>query len=149
MCYSRFKRVMCISCRPHVDVHKGRGSGSCGLMWTGGGGQKPGFLDVINGWPQLLLLFIIMAQAMPLHASAARLWLLSTLSCPASCMWTSVVSDAVKMAPIRISIRPTCISIPTTLPATVDLTVHCFAMPGVISVSVRVQKRTCHIYILS
>ena len=28
-CTSRFKRAMCISCRPHVDVHKG-GSGSCG-----------------------------------------------------------------------------------------------------------------------
>src|SRR6218665_559806 len=26
-CTSRFKRAMCISCRPHVDVHKGRGSG--------------------------------------------------------------------------------------------------------------------------
>ena len=29
----RFKRAMCISCRPHVDVHKGQGgSGSCGRM---------------------------------------------------------------------------------------------------------------------
>jgi len=52
-CTSRFKRVMCISCRPHVDVHKGRGgSGLCGRMWTGGGGQKSySFVDVINGWP--------------------------------------------------------------------------------------------------
>ena len=31
-CTSCFKRVMCISCRPHVDVHKG------------GRGQKPNFL---------------------------------------------------------------------------------------------------------
>ena len=35
----------------HVDVHKG-----CRLMWTGGGGQKPDFrVDVINGWPPILL----------------------------------------------------------------------------------------------
>ena len=32
-CTSCFKRVMCISCRPHVDVHKGVGGW---LMWTGG-----------------------------------------------------------------------------------------------------------------
>ena len=44
-CTSRFKRVLCISCRPHVDVHMGgRGSGSCGRMWTGGRGQKSDFL---------------------------------------------------------------------------------------------------------
>jgi len=30
--YSCFKRVMCISCRQHVDVHKGERSGSCGRM---------------------------------------------------------------------------------------------------------------------
>ena len=41
---------MSISCRPHVDVHKGRGSGSCGHMWTGG--KNPiSFVDVINEWP--------------------------------------------------------------------------------------------------
>src|SRR6218665_1703947 len=39
----------------------------------------------------IILFIIIMAQAMPLHASAARLWLLSTLFCPASCMWPPVV----------------------------------------------------------
>src|SRR6218665_485447 len=27
---NRFKRVMCILCRPHVDIHKGKGFGSCG-----------------------------------------------------------------------------------------------------------------------
>src|SRR6218665_2338121 len=43
----------------------------------------------------VIVIIIIMAQAMLLHASAARLWLLSTLSCPASCMWPPVVSDAV------------------------------------------------------
>src|SRR6218665_3526052 len=45
---------MCILCPPHdVDVHKGEGSGSCGLMWTEErGGQKPdSFVDFINGWP--------------------------------------------------------------------------------------------------
>src|SRR6218665_542396 len=43
---------MCISCRPHVDVHKGRGSGSCGRMWTEGVGVKNLlFVDVINRWP--------------------------------------------------------------------------------------------------
>ena len=29
-CPSCFKRMMCISCRPHVDIHKGEGAGSCG-----------------------------------------------------------------------------------------------------------------------
>src|SRR6218665_2658889 len=44
-CTSRFKRVMCISCRPHVDVHKvERGSGACG---QGEGGQKSDFLKGI------------------------------------------------------------------------------------------------------
>ena len=45
-CISRFKRAVCISCRPHVDVHKGwRGSDPCGRMWTEGrGGQKRDFL---------------------------------------------------------------------------------------------------------
>jgi len=34
-CTSHFKRAMCISCRPHVDVHKGScGQGEC---------QKPDF----------------------------------------------------------------------------------------------------------
>src|SRR6218665_1281375 len=41
-----------------------------------------------------------MAQAMPLHASAARLWLLSTLSCPVCCMWPHEVSDAVLCSPL-------------------------------------------------
>src|SRR6218665_2573132 len=52
-CTSHFKRAVCISCRPCVDVHKGEGgSGPCGRMWTGEGGQKRDFfVDVINGWP--------------------------------------------------------------------------------------------------
>ena len=35
---------------------RGRGSGSCGRVWTGRrGGQNPDFLvDVINGWPLIL-----------------------------------------------------------------------------------------------
>src|SRR6218665_862043 len=41
---SRFRRVMCISCRSHVDVHKGRESGLCGRMWAEGGGSKSDFL---------------------------------------------------------------------------------------------------------
>src|SRR6218665_3997805 len=41
-----------ISCRPHVDVHKGAGAGSCGhkltgLIWTWGGGIK----NLIFLWP--------------------------------------------------------------------------------------------------
>src|SRR6218665_576619 len=40
-CTSRFKRPVCISCRPRVEDHKGRGSGRCGRTWTEGGGQKP------------------------------------------------------------------------------------------------------------
>src|SRR6218665_3750938 len=48
-------RAMCISCRPHVDFHKGyRGSSSRGRMLTGEMGQKPDFLDVINGWPLIM-----------------------------------------------------------------------------------------------
>jgi len=40
-CTSHFKRAVSISCRPCVDVHKGEGgSGPCGRMWTGGGGQN-------------------------------------------------------------------------------------------------------------
>lgn len=61
---------------------------------------------VINMWLLMNVLFIwyyylsIMAQAMPLQASAARLWLLSTLSCPEACMWPSEVSDAVLCNPL-------------------------------------------------
>ena len=43
-CTSRFKRVMCISCRPHVDIHKVEGGlahvDACGevknriFLWT-------------------------------------------------------------------------------------------------------------------
>src|SRR6218665_1575930 len=52
-CTSHFKRAMCISCRPCVDVHKGGGGAAhvdaCG---QGEGGQKRDFfVDVINGWP--------------------------------------------------------------------------------------------------
>src|SRR6218665_553428 len=36
-CTSRFKRVMCVSCRPHVDVHKGEGGW---LMWRGDGSKS-------------------------------------------------------------------------------------------------------------
>src|SRR6218665_3558393 len=52
-CTIHFKRAVCISCRPCVDVHKGGGgSGPCGRMWTGEGSQKRDiFVDVINGWP--------------------------------------------------------------------------------------------------
>ena len=51
-CTSRFKRAMCISCRPHVDVHKG----ALWLMWTHvdrreGGQESEFFVDVINRWP--------------------------------------------------------------------------------------------------
>src|SRR6218665_361294 len=45
-----------------------------------------------------------MSQAMPLHAAAARLWLLFTLSCPVSFMWPPVVSDAVLCSP-KISLQ--------------------------------------------
>src|SRR6218665_2092551 len=51
---SHFKRAVCISCRPCVDVHKGGKGGpahvdACG---QGEGGQKRDlFVDVINGWP--------------------------------------------------------------------------------------------------
>ena len=41
-CTSRFKRAMCISCRPNVDVHKGEGPHSC--AGQKGGGQKPDLL---------------------------------------------------------------------------------------------------------
>jgi len=43
-CTGRFKRAMCISFRPHVDVHKG--GGGAWPMWThvNRGDQKPDFL---------------------------------------------------------------------------------------------------------
>ena len=57
-CTSRFKRAMCISCRPHVDVHKWEG---VWLMWTlvdrGRGSKIRFFVDVINGWPQSIRCF--------------------------------------------------------------------------------------------
>ena len=50
-CTSRFKRAMCISCRPHVDVHKVKG---VRLMWThvdrGKGGQNPDFCCGRHKW---------------------------------------------------------------------------------------------------
>ena len=49
-CTSRFKRAMCISCRPHVDVHKGEESGSCGRMWTGRGESKIRFFRGRHKW---------------------------------------------------------------------------------------------------
>src|SRR6218665_1044254 len=51
-CTSRFKRAVCISCRPRVDVHKGgRGVGPA-HVYRGEGGQKPDFfVDVVDGWP--------------------------------------------------------------------------------------------------
>ena len=44
-----------------MDVHKGGGgSGPCGRMWTGEGGQKRDFfVDVINGWPLIIIVIII------------------------------------------------------------------------------------------
>src|SRR6218665_3191523 len=40
-CTSHFKRAVCISCRPRVDVHKwGGGVRPCGRMWTGRGRVK-------------------------------------------------------------------------------------------------------------
>jgi len=48
-CTSHFKRAVCISCQPRVDVHKG-GWGPAHA--DRGGGQKPDFVvDVINGRP--------------------------------------------------------------------------------------------------
>src|SRR6218665_201519 len=45
---SRFKRAMCISYRPDVDVHKGEGSGPSSLLWAhvnrGEGVENPIFL---------------------------------------------------------------------------------------------------------
>src|SRR6218665_1722360 len=70
-CTSHFKRAVCISCRPCVDVHKGgrggsgpRGQGERGSRGGGGGGRPVGdggrggqkrnsFVDVINGWPHI------------------------------------------------------------------------------------------------
>jgi len=47
---SRFKRAMCISFRPHVDVHKG-GGGLAHVDREKGGQKSDFFVDVINGWP--------------------------------------------------------------------------------------------------
>src|SRR6218665_2919222 len=47
-CTSRFKRAVCISCRPRVDVQMGGG----GPAHVDRGSQKQDFfVDVINGWP--------------------------------------------------------------------------------------------------
>jgi len=45
------------------------------------------------------ILFFFMAHAMPSHASAAHLWLLSTLSCPASSVLPLVMSYSVLSSP--------------------------------------------------
>src|SRR6218665_387211 len=42
-CTSHFKRAVCISCRPHVDVHRGEG-GRAHVDACGQRGQKPDFL---------------------------------------------------------------------------------------------------------
>jgi len=53
-CTSHFKRAVCISCRPCVDVHRGEGGpahvDACG-QGEGGGQKRDFFVDVINGWP--------------------------------------------------------------------------------------------------
>ena len=47
-CTSRFRRAMCISCRPHVDVHKGeRGLAHVDACRQGEG--KKSDVDVIYG----------------------------------------------------------------------------------------------------
>src|SRR6218665_67153 len=56
MAPSHFKRAVCISCRPCVDVHKG-GGGPAHMDACGQGewGQKRDiFVDVINGWPLVI-----------------------------------------------------------------------------------------------
>jgi len=39
-CTSRCKKAMCISCRPHVDVHKGKGTRGGGPAHVDGEGVK-------------------------------------------------------------------------------------------------------------
>src|SRR6218665_1269716 len=52
-CTSHFKRAVCISCRPCVDVHKGGGGpthvDACG-QGARRGQKRDFFVDVINGW---------------------------------------------------------------------------------------------------
>src|SRR6218665_4033385 len=48
-CTSHFKRAVCISCRPRVDVHKGVGGGS-GPCGQGEGGSKTRFFCGRHKW---------------------------------------------------------------------------------------------------
>ena len=50
-CTSHFKRAVCISCRPCVDVHKG--GDPAHVDECGQGGQTCSFVDGINGWPPI------------------------------------------------------------------------------------------------
>src|SRR6218665_3910024 len=60
-CSSRFKRAVSISCRPCVDVHKGRG-----LAHVDRGGQKPDFfVDVLNGWPLSMDVILCKCRILP------------------------------------------------------------------------------------
>src|SRR6218665_1988119 len=49
-CTSHFKRAVCMSCQPCVDVHKGPPMfmDACG---QGEGQKRDFFVDVKNGWP--------------------------------------------------------------------------------------------------
>src|SRR6218665_1202801 len=54
-CTSHFKRAVCISCQPCVDVHKGRG-GPAHVDACGQGVKNViFFVDVINRWPLMIL----------------------------------------------------------------------------------------------
>jgi len=64
-----------ISCRPHVDVHKGEG---VWLMWTHvdrrEGGQKSDFcVDVINEWPlSRIVERVVLKKERPLKQKALK-----------------------------------------------------------------------------
>src|SRR6218665_2054715 len=80
-CTSHFKKAVCISCRPCVDVHKGGGeSGPCGRMWTRGrrGQKRDFFVDIINGWPLTVRTWYLLCS-IPFSMSrlAERLWRVS------------------------------------------------------------------------
>jgi len=74
-CTSRLRRVMCISCRPHVDVHKGgERSGSCG---QGAGVKIQFFVDVINGWPLLSQLWLMSVQILEEEGDAKIIYVMT------------------------------------------------------------------------
>src|SRR6218665_2519671 len=79
-CTSHFKRAVCISCRPCVDVHKGEGGlahvDACG---QGGGGVKNVIFCGRHKWmaPYFMHLFKLYIYTYFLHLFKLYMWSIS------------------------------------------------------------------------